>query len=128
MSCWCLNRRLIAGVVERSVLASFSDASTEHTRSAIALAAERQAWLPGRDGTFRQPSELSLDDLPATYSRDEGLAAGLGMLRAVVTEAARRLGIAPEVLWGLSAHPDLVELVERELSHRSTPEGNESAL
>jgi hypothetical protein len=121
------NRRLIAGVVERSVLASFSDASTEHTRSAIALAAERHAWLPGRDGTFRPPGELSLDDLPATYTRDEGLAAGLGMLRAVVTEAARRLGIAPEVLWGLSAHPDLVELVERELSRRSTPEGNESA-
>ncbi len=120
------NRRLIAGVVERSVLASFSDASTEHARSAIALAAERHAWLPGRDGTFRPPGELSLDDLPATYTRDEGLAAGLGMLRPVVAEAARRLGIAAEVLWGLSAHPDLVELVEHELSRRSTPESNKS--
>jgi hypothetical protein len=112
-------------VVERSVLASFSDASTEHARSAIALAAESHAWLPGRDGTFRPPGELSLDDLPATYARDEGLAAGLGMLRPVVAEAARRLGIAAEVLWGLSAHPDLVELVEHELARRSTPESNE---
>jgi hypothetical protein len=119
------NRRLITGVVERSVLASFSDASTEHARSAIALAAESHAWLPGRDGTFRPPGELSLDDLPATYARDEGLAAGLGMLRPVVAEAARRLGIAAEVLWGLSAHPDLVELVEHELARRSTPESNE---
>jgi len=40
------------------------------------------------------------------------------MLRPVVTEAARRLGIAPEVLWGLSAHPDLVAMVERELASR----------
>jgi hypothetical protein len=119
------NRRLISGVVERSVLASFSDASRESARSAIALAAQSHAWLPGRDAAFRPPGELSLDDLPATYARDEGLAAGLGMLRPVVAEAAARLGIAPQVLWGLSAHPDLVELVERELSRRSTLESNE---
>ena len=34
------------------------------------------------------------------------------------------LGIAAEVLWGLSAHPDLVELVEHELVRRSAPESN----
>ena len=119
------NRRLIAGVVERSVLASFSDASAENIRSSIALAAESQAWLPGRDGAFLPPGELSLDDLPATWARDEGLAAGLGMLRPVVAEAARRLGIAPEVLWGLSAHRDLIELVERELARRDAADSNE---
>jgi hypothetical protein len=104
------------------VLASFTDASTEDVRSAIAQSAQNHAWLPGRDGTFGPPGELSLDDLPATYTRDEGLARGLGMLRPVVAEAAARLGIAAEVLWGLSAHPDLVELVERELSRRNGPQ------
>jgi hypothetical protein len=110
------NRRLVAGVVERSALASFSDSSLENVSSAIAEAAEREAWLPGRDGTFGPPAGLSLDDLPPTYTRDEGLAQALNMLRPVIAEAARRLGIPSEVLWGLSAHPDLVAMVERELA------------
>ena len=110
------NRRLVAGVVERSVLPSFSDVSQERVKSAIAAIAEREAWLPGRDGTFRRPGELSLDDLPPTYTRDDGLAQALGMLQPVVGLAARRLGVPAEVLWGLSARPDLVAMVERELA------------
>ena len=112
------NRRLVAGAVERSVLQSFSDSSLENVTSAIGLAAEREAWLPGRDGTFRRPGELSLDELPPTYTRDEGLAQALHMLQPVVAEAARQLGIPPEVLRGLSARPDLVALIERELGGR----------
>jgi hypothetical protein len=109
------NRRLVAGVVERSVLTSFSDSSLEQARSAMGEAAAREAWLPGRDGAFHRPGELSLDDLPPTYTRDEGLAQALGMLRPVVSEAARQLGVPAEVLWGLSERPDLVAIIEREL-------------
>jgi len=117
------NRRLVAGVVERSVLPSFSDVNQERVTSAIAAIAGREAWLPGRDGVFRRPGELSLDDLPPTYARDEGLAQALGMLQPVVGLAARRLGVPAEVLWALSAHPDLVEMVERELAARSDDQG-----
>jgi hypothetical protein len=38
------------------------------------------------------------------------------MLQPVVGQAARQLGITPEVLWALSARPDLVALIERELA------------
>jgi hypothetical protein len=113
------NRRLVAGVVERSVLPSFGDSRVESVRSALAGVVERSAWLPGRDGAFHTPAELSLDDLPPTYARDEGLAQALGMLQPVVAEAARRLGIPEDVLWGLSAHPDLVGMVSRELAARA---------
>jgi hypothetical protein len=109
------NRRLVAGVVERSVLIMFSDSSLEKARSRMGQAATREAWLPGRDGAFHRPGELSLDDLPPTYTRDEGLAKALGMLRPVVSEAARQLGVPAGVLWGLSERPDLVALIEREL-------------
>jgi hypothetical protein len=110
------NRRLVAGVVERSVLTSFSDSSLEEaTRSPMGEAAAREAWLPGRDEAFHRPGELSLDDLPPTYTRDEGLAQALGMLRPAVSEAARQLGVPAEVLWGLSERPDLVAMIEREL-------------
>jgi hypothetical protein len=110
------NRRLLSGVVERSVLPSFADVNAEEVRSALAETAEGEAWLPGRDGAFRRPGEVSLDDLPHTFARDEGLAQSLGMLQPVVGLAARRLGVPAEVLWGLSEHPDLVALVERELA------------
>jgi hypothetical protein len=117
------NRRLVAGVVERSVLPSFSDVSQERVTSAIAAIAEGEAWLPGRDGAFRRPGDLSLDDLPPTYTRDEGLGQALGMLQPVVGLAARRLGVPAEVLWGLSARPDLVAMVERELADGRDDQG-----
>jgi hypothetical protein len=112
------NRALIAGVVERSVLMSFADATRETVRSAIGDAAGDAAWLPHPDGTYRRAEDVSLDDLPPTFARDEQLAQALGMPQPVVSLAARRLGVPAAVLWGLAARPDLVELVERELGSR----------
>jgi hypothetical protein len=109
------NRRLVAGVVERSVLASFTGSSVANARSQIAEAAEAEAWLPGPDGTFRRPGELSLDDLPPAYTRDESLAQALNMLQPVVAEAARQLGVPAALLWALSERPDLVAMIEHEL-------------
>ncbi|HEY7921177.1 MAG TPA: hypothetical protein VIE45_16065 [Streptosporangiaceae bacterium] len=113
------NWRLVGGVVEKSVREQFADSHTEHVQSSIGLAAAGEAWLPGPDGNFHQPADLSLDDLPPTFTRDEGLAQALGMSQPVVSQASRRLGIPVEVLWGLSAHPDLIAGIERELKLRS---------
>lgn len=113
------NRHLVAGVVEKSVRQEFLDSSREEVASAIGMAASRGAWLPGQDGAFHRPAELSLDDLPPTYKRDEMLAKALRMTQPVVAEASRQLGVPPEVLWGLSAYPDLVATIERELKIRS---------
>jgi hypothetical protein len=113
------NRRLVGGVVEKSVREQFADSTRENVRSSIGLAAAGQAWLPGPDGNLHPPADLSLDDLPPTFARDEGLAQALGMSQPVVSQASRRLGVPVEVLWGLSAHPDLVAGIERELKLRS---------
>ncbi len=86
--------------------------------SVTGTAATTAAWLPGLDGTFRRPDELQIDDLPPAFKRDEGLARALGMGQAVVEEASRQLGIAPDVLRGLSEYPDLVAMVEQELKDR----------
>lgn len=107
--------RLVTGVVEKSIRDEFVDATRENVPSAIAIAARDHAWLPAPDGTFRRPAELSLDDLPPTYARNEALAGALGMARPVIAEAARQLGIPAEVLWGLSTRPDLVAKLKREL-------------
>ena len=81
--------------------------------SAAGAAAAAAAWLPGPDGAFHRPAELQLDDLPPEYLRDDALAAALGMIQPVVAEASRQLGLPPGLLRGLSAHPDLVAMVER---------------
>ena len=117
------HRGLVAGVVEKAIRPSFADSALENVRSAIGAAAASQAWLPGPDGAFRRPAELSLDDLPPTFTRDETLAHALGMLQPVVAEAARQLGVPAGVLRGLSAHPDLVAMVERELRARTAGQG-----
>ena len=113
------NHRLIAGIVEKSVRDAFVDATRESTGSAISEAARREAWLPAPDGSFRRPAELSLADLPATFAQDENLARTLGMAQPTVAQAARQLGIPASVLWGLSAHPDLVATIEYELKMRA---------
>jgi len=113
------NRQLVAGVVEKSVREQFRDATRDEVTSAIGAAATGQAWLPGPDGAFRRPAALALDDLPPAYQRDEGLAKALHMTQPAVAEASRQLGIPAEVLWGLSAHPDLIAAVQRELELRA---------
>jgi hypothetical protein len=110
---------LVAGVVEKSVHDGFRDASRETVQSVFGALAAGEAWLPGPDGRFRRPGELSLDDLPPTFRRDETLARALDMSQPAVAEAARQLGIPAEVLWGLSAHPDLVASIQRELKNLS---------
>jgi hypothetical protein len=47
------------------------------------------------------------------------LAKALRMTQPVVAEASRQLGVPPEVLWGLSAYPDLVATIQRELETRA---------
>ena len=69
-------------------------------------------------------TELGVDDLPPTFTRDEGLARALGMGQAAVEEASRQLGIPPHVLRGLSEYPDLVATVEQELKDRAAGKKN----
>ena len=87
-------RHLVAGVVERSVRLHYADASRERALSVIGELATRAAWLPAPDGSFRRPAELSLDDLPASYQRDDGLAQALGLAQPVVAQASRELGLS----------------------------------
>jgi hypothetical protein len=114
------SRHLISGVVEKSHRQQFADARRESTRSPIGETAMTAAWLPAADGTFRRPADLDLADLPQSYQRDDLLAQALDMGRPVIEEASRQLGFPPDFLRRLSMHPDLVAMIEQELSARAT--------
>jgi hypothetical protein len=114
------NRHLIAGVVESSPRLGFADAQRELRLSGLGELAVAAAWLPAGDGTFRRPADLDVADLPASFTRDDGLAEALGMTKPVIDEANRQLGFPPGFLRRLSERPDLVERIERELSERES--------
>ncbi|HEY3903346.1 MAG TPA: hypothetical protein VGM14_05560 [Streptosporangiaceae bacterium] len=114
------HRHLVAGVVERSVRLHYADASRERVRSVIGELATRAAWLPGPDGSFLRPAELSLEDLPGSYQRDDGLAQALGLAQPAVAQASRELGFPPDFLTRLSKHPDLVAEIGVELDRRDS--------
>jgi hypothetical protein len=114
------NRHLIAGVVEKSVRQEFADARRESTLSPIGEVAIAAAWLPAADGTFRRPADLDIADLPHSYQRDDMLAQALNMGRPVIEEASRQLGFPPDFLRKLSMHPDLVTMIEQELTARAS--------
>lgn len=55
------------------------------------------AWLPDKQGGFHKPGELSLDDLPESFQRDEKLAKQLGMkLDNATVVLAQKAGVKPE--------------------------------
>jgi hypothetical protein len=114
------NRHLIAGIVERSPRQAFADARRDAARSPIGEAAIAAAWLPAADGTFRRPADLDIADLPQSYQRDDMLAQALHMGRPVIEEASRQLGFPPDFLRRLSMHPDLVTMIEQELTARTS--------
>ncbi|HET7013474.1 MAG TPA: hypothetical protein VFI65_06170 [Streptosporangiaceae bacterium] len=115
------HRHLVAGVVERSVRLHYADADRERALSVIGTLASQAPWLPAPDGSFRRPAELSLDDLPDSYQRDDGLAQALGMAQPAVAQASRELGFPPDFLVRLSKHPDLVAEIGVELDRRDSP-------
>jgi hypothetical protein len=114
------NRHLVAGVVEKSVRQEFADARRDAALSPIGEAAMAAAWLPAADGTFRRPADLDIADLPQSYQRDDVLAQALEMGRPVIEEASRQLGFPPDFLRRLSMHPDLVAMIEQELTARAS--------
>ena len=112
-------RHLLTGTVEKCSRANFSDSEREEVISPIGHAARSAAWLPDSGGSFHRPSELSLNDLPSGYSRDEHLAKALGMVRPILEEASRQLGVDPEVIRLLQANPALgARMLEQERTAR----------
>jgi len=112
-------RDSIRGVVETSTTKHYGEREREERLSEAGELLVNYRWLPDRDGQFHYPHELTLDDLPDDFERDETLARQLGMLGDQIKESADRLGIPEELLRELTSDPDVAKDVQEFLKKRA---------
>ena len=87
----------IRGEVEKSTRQNWDGSGVSPQLSKAGELLAKSEWLPDRDGRFRLPSELTLDDLPDCFPRNETLATALGMAGLAEREQlARTLGLPIE--------------------------------
>ena len=74
------NADCIKGTVESATRQDYSNRSSEERESdSFGRLLIEAAWLPDADGNLRKPSELTLNQLPDSFTRDKRLADLLGM-------------------------------------------------
>ena len=122
-------QRQIRGTVEKATRQTFENSELEPTVSTLGELLCSNSWLPDVTGAFREPSELSLADLPATFDRDEGLAGHLGMKGSELVVLAKRSGLDVadlDMLRDLKRMPEqfkkLKEMIEQNKRKPSFPE------
>lgn len=88
----------IRGTVERSSRADFSGSRRKTTWSRMGRLVRDNAWLPDANGEFHEPGDISPDELPEGFDRNEALAAQLQMKASTVRELAEGEGVPAEDL------------------------------
>ena len=96
----------IRGVVEKSTRQTYENSTKEDQISDFGRLLIEAAWLPGSDGSLHEPIDLTLDDLPDSFIRDEKLAQQLGMKMDVVAKLAEEAGVTAEDIELLRQHPE----------------------
>lgn len=99
----------IRGNVESSSRQTYEDSDKELRVSSFGKLLIESAWLPSPDGNLYKPDELTLDDLPESFNRDEKLAGQLGMKKNDVVQLAEKIGVKQETIQlakQLEEHPE----------------------
>lgn len=93
------NSHLIRGTVEScSRKDFFGKIFKEEKVSPLGKLVIEKAWLPDKSEKYHVPSELSLDDLPEDFIRDENLARKLNMKGFYLRLFAQEVGVEEDVL------------------------------
>ena len=112
----------ICGVVESSSRQTYEDSrKNERVSENFGRLLIDNAWLPNSDGHMHKPNELTLDDLPESFARDEKLADQLGMKKNVVAKLADEIGVKQETIQlakKLEENPEKLEEFKRFLAQK----------
>ena len=93
------NSNCICGVVESSSRQTYVDSEQKKSESEnFGRLLIDNPWLPNSDGHFHKPNELTLDDLPECFDRNEKLADQLGMRKDAVAKLLEEAHISEDNL------------------------------
>ena len=122
------HEKQIRGVVESATRQDYSNARRAPQSSIAGRLASESRWLPNREGEFKRPRELSLDELPDGFSHYAALASSLGMT-AEADIVADTLEVSREELSLLMgnrrAFKKFVGQLQREADGAQAPGGEE---
>lgn len=116
------NSDCIRGVVESSSRQTYEDSNREEKVSHFGKLLIETAWLPSTDGSLHKPDELTLDDLPESFERNEKLADQLGMRKNDVAKLADKIGVKQETIQlarQLEENPEQLAKVRKLLSQKT---------
>ncbi len=100
------NSDCIRGIVERSTRKTYEGSRKEDRLSEFGKLLTDTLWLPDLNGNMHKPCDLTLDDLPESFVRNEKLADQLGMKKNVVAKLAKEVGISAEDIELLRQDPE----------------------
>ena len=104
----------VRGTVEISGRKDYSHSSREDRWSKMGTLVRDAIWLPNGGGEFRKPSDLSLDELPEGFERDQALAVALEIgLPSPIEELAEGTGLDPDLLRFMMQHPQAQEAIRQ---------------
>lgn len=117
------NFQCIRGTIEKSTRETYAYSSKDEIISeAFGRLLIESKWLPGTDGHFLCPAEVSLDELPEQYERSEKLADLLGMKKDVVAKLAEEAGVKPEILeYARNNQQEIEKLIARDAARKDRP-------
>ena len=125
------NADCIRGHIEKSTRKTYSKKSTsEEIISYFGRLLLENAWLPDLDENMHKPSEITLDDLPDSFKKDEQLAKQLGMPSSrtrIVDLVAPEIGVSSDILNGIvNATPETIQQIESLLQLGPNPDDSPS--
>ena len=94
------NSDCIRGEIELSTRQTYAGSKTKEQTSKFGQLLTNSPWLPDADGKMHKPSELTIDELPEQFKRDEKLAdkLGFGMKKDIITRLLEEADIPQKVL------------------------------
>lgn len=111
----------IRGVVESSGRQNYAGSYREDQISEFGRLLTENAWLSLSDGSMKKPEEITLNDLPVSFKKDDTLARQLGMKSGDVLELAQKVGVATEDIELLKLHPTEFQQWKAEITAKEKP-------
>ena len=122
------NADCIKGSVEKSTRQDYSNSSFKDALSnSFGNLLVNNPWLPDIAGNMHKPSEITLEELPTEFIRDERLASQLGMKNDEVAEFAEKHSVSTDLIRDLMDNPEKYEEFYKELkAEKLRPEQSSS--